>query len=207
MKFIKLRKLVRKYLFPTKATGKNNSVCIHKTTAKNNVIISVYGDNNSISIDKDCILTNVSIVLIGNNNSLSIGANTKISGPSRILLEGNSTLAISENCGIRTSEILLRDANISIGEKCMFAHGIKIRNHDSHKIYDKESQLVQNQPKDIHIGRHVWLGENCTILKGVKIGDDSIIATGAIVTKGCECGCILAGNPAKIIKENITWDY
>lgn len=207
MKFIKLRKFARKYFFPIKAKGKGNIINLHKTVVKNNAIISVYGENSSIYIGKNCNLTNVDIILIGDNNSLTIGPNTKISGPAKILLEGNSTFVIGEGCGIRTSEILLRDANIFIGQKCMFAHGIIIRNHDSHKIFNRESQLIQNEPKDIHIGNHVWLGQNCTILKGTKIGDDSVIATGAIVTKGCGNGCILAGNPAKIVKENITWDY
>lgn len=46
----------------------------------------------------------------------------------------------------------------------------------------------------------VWIGMNCIILKGVRIGDNTIIAGGAVVTKNCEQNAIYAGNPAKLIR-------
>ena len=64
-----------------------------------------------------------------------------------------------------------------------------------------------NHPKDIILGNHVWIGKNATILKGVTIGHDSIIAMGSVVTKSCEPNSIRAGNPAKVVKTDITWDY
>lgn len=54
--------------------------------------------------------------------------------------------------------------------------------------------------KPIIIGNHVLIGTQCMILKGVTIGDRSIIAAGSVVTKDIPSDCIAGGNPAKIIK-------
>lgn len=65
-----------------------------------------------------------------------------------------------------------------------------------------------NISKDITIGEHVWIGANVSILKGCKIPNNSVIGTGAIVTKKFEKeGICIAGNPAKVVKEEINWTY
>jgi acetyltransferase-like isoleucine patch superfamily enzyme len=58
----------------------------------------------------------------------------------------------------------------------------------------------------IHIGNHVWIGMNVTILKGVQIGDGAIIAAGAVVTRNIPARCLAGGVPARVLKENITWE-
>lgn len=60
-------------------------------------------------------------------------------------------------------------------------------------------ELSESQP--VVIGDGVWVGSNCTILKGVEVGDGAIIARGSIVTKNVPAFTIVAGNPAKIVKE------
>ncbi|GAB0173093.1 hypothetical protein NHP164001_11090 [Helicobacter trogontum] len=55
--------------------------------------------------------------------------------------------------------------------------------------------------KPIHIGNRVWIGINATICPGVTIGENSIIAAGAVVTKDVPSNVIVGGNPAKIIKK------
>ena len=52
---------------------------------------------------------------------------------------------------------------------------------------------------------NVWVGSRALILKGVRVGKGSIVAAGAVVTKDVPQNCIVAGNPAKIVKENISW--
>ena len=57
--------------------------------------------------------------------------------------------------------------------------------------------------KDTHIGKNCFIGANAIIMCGITIGDECIIGAGAIVTKNIPDNCIVAGNPARIIKENI----
>ena len=56
-------------------------------------------------------------------------------------------------------------------------------------------------PAPIHIGKKVWLGANVTVLPGVTIGDNAIVAAGAVVTKDVEPNIIVGGIPAKFIKK------
>lgn len=58
----------------------------------------------------------------------------------------------------------------------------------------------------IEIGNNVWIGDKATILSGVKIGDGVVIAANAVVTKDIPPFSVVAGNPAKVIKDNIYWE-
>jgi carbonic anhydrase/acetyltransferase-like protein (isoleucine patch superfamily) len=53
----------------------------------------------------------------------------------------------------------------------------------------------------VHIGDNVWLGDHATVLKGVTIGDNSVVAARAVVTRDVPANVIVAGNPAKVVKE------
>ena len=79
----------------------------------------------------------------------------------------------------------------------MIASGVKIisANHD---FFNREKHIKGNS---IVIEENVWIGTNAIILPGVKIGKNSIIGGGAVVTKDVPENVIVAGNPAKIIKE------
>lgn len=73
---------------------------------------------------------------------------------------------------------------------------------DFHDYYI-DDKLVENT-KEISIGDNVWIGNNVIILKGVNIGDNSIIAAGSIVNKDVSPNTIVGGNPIKILKSNAT---
>ena len=59
----------------------------------------------------------------------------------------------------------------------------------------------------IEIGNKVWIATGAMILPGVKIGDGAIVAAGAVVTKDVPERCMVAGIPAKVIKENVEWKH
>lgn len=90
---------------------------------------------------------------------------------------------------------------ISIGEDVAISENVSIWDSDAHAIIGKEREMA----KPITIGDHVWIGNNVTILKGVKIGDNSVIAAGSVVNKDIPANCLAGGIPAKILKENINW--
>lgn len=56
-------------------------------------------------------------------------------------------------------------------------------------------------PSPVIIGENVWIGSNATILPGVTVGDNSVVAAGAVVTKDVPQNTVVAGVPAKVVKE------
>lgn len=116
----------------------------------------------------------------------------------RIKLKPNAKLTIKSGY-MNSNSCIICDKEINIGDDVTIASGVVIRDSDSHIIDDKEST------KPINIGNHVWIGTNAIILKGVNIGDNVVIGAGAVVTKEIPSNCLAAGNPAKIIRKNITW--
>ena len=96
--------------------------------------------------------------------------------------------------------IISKDS-VSIGHKCAIAWGVTITDHDFHKLYIDGKQKVETAP--VVIGDNVWIGMNATILKGVTIGDGAVVGAGAVVTKNVPARSVVAGNPAKVIAENV----
>lgn len=86
---------------------------------------------------------------------------------------------------------------VTLGDGCQIGHNVVFAtlNHgmapeDRHTTY----------PAPIVLGKNVWVGSNATILSGVTIGDNAIVAAGAVVTKDVAAGAIVGGVPAKFIR-------
>ena len=168
--------------------------------------IKISGNNNVLYVGKNTQLRNSNIFIKGNNNILYIGDDCIVNNTSIILDNESSEIRIGNKTSIAKAQIVsLESYKIEIGEDCMLSYDIEIRNTDSHKIYDKNTNKRINEGNSINIGNHVWLGMRAIILKGVNIGDNSIVAAGSIVTKDVKANTIISGNPAKQIKENIYW--
>lgn len=99
-----------------------------------------------------------------------------------------------------------KGSKITIGDDCMFSNDIVIYASDIHAILDLETGKVINRAKPVVINDHVWVGRNVSILKGVSLPENTIVGMGSVVTKSFSHGNIsIAGNPAHIIKTNISW--
>lgn len=199
-------KHIYRHFKPVIMHGKANSIRSLSKYGKG-FWIDVNGNNNLVEIAEDCLLTNTIIRISGDNNRLFINKTARFMGPCIITMDGDSTLLIGENAGIRDVQFVLKDADIEVGKLCMFSNHILLRNTDSHKVINLEDYQVSNASRNIRLGEHVWIGENATILKGVNIGNDSIVAMGTIVTKDVPANSIVAGVPSKVVKTGITWDY
>ena len=97
---------------------------------------------------------------------------------------------------------LLCSNSIIIGNDCAISHDVTIMDSDFHNI----DYANHEKSAPVNIGNHVWIGSRAMILKGVTIGDGAIIGAGSVVTKDVPTKSIVAGVPAKVIKENIEWN-
>ena len=88
---------------------------------------------------------------------------------------------------------------IKIGKSTMIASDVSITDSDWHGIYDRTDYVAS--PKEVVIEENVWIGERSLILKGSKIGKNSIIGAGSVVTGEIPPNSVYAGNPAKFIKQ------
>lgn len=103
---------------------------------------------------------------------------------------------IGRNCRISWKARFDKNINpkgIHIGEYVRITGGVTILAHDD----------CRKLKADVYIGNNCFIGNKAIILPGVKIGNEVIVAAGAVVTKDISSNCIVAGNPAKIIRENI----
>lgn len=165
------------------------------------------GGENNIIIDDYSRIVNCKISITGNNNTIHIGNKVYLEygeiciedDNNEILIGGNSI--ISNNCHMAAIE----GTKIKIGENCLFSAHVTVRTGDSHTIFELENEKRINYSKDVIIENHVWVGNNATILKGVHICDNCVIGTNSVVTKSINFGSVVAGNPARVVKQNINW--
>lgn len=94
---------------------------------------------------------------------------------------------------------ILDMAEVRIGDNCLIGPNVGIYTAGHH--VNPVDRYKTGFAKPIIIGNNVWIGGHCAILSGVKIGDNSIIASGAVVTKDVPENVIFAGNPAKKLKD------
>lgn len=112
---------------------------------------------------------------------------------------GLGRIEIGDNVLISPGTRISASDDISIGHSVMMAHGVYITDSDWHGLYDRTAR--DPAPKPVRIGNNVWLGDRCTVLKGVTIGDNSVVGAGAVVSRDVPANVVVAGNPARVVKE------
>jgi acetyltransferase-like isoleucine patch superfamily enzyme len=172
--------------------------------------INIIGDNNSISILSNSVLCNTNIIIFGNNHSLLVEENIMIKEAVIRFEDFGSNIKIGKNTTIESVLLACTEPHktILIGSDCMFSENVQIRTGDSHTIYETNNNNEKkaiNPARDIVIGDHVWLAANVVVLKGVKIGNNTVIGIGTIVTQDVQEDSVCAGIPAKVIKTNTNW--
>lgn len=136
-------------------------------------------------------------------NSFDGGANPGLmAARSMIIATASGDISIGDRVIINNS-VLFSAAGIVIGDDTMLSPGCKVFDTDFHST-NSEYRLNGNThvpTKPIMIGKHVFLGANVTVLKGVTIGDRAVVGAGSVVTHDIPADEIWAGNPAKFIKK------
>ncbi len=136
--------------------------------------------------------------IIRNPNNITFGDNTHIGREVEMSSElSTASLSIGTNSQISTKCYIDYTGNLVIGEHCTLSEEVMIQTH-SHGLNPKSDPI----PLSLEIQDNVWIGARATVLHNVNIiGENSIVAASAVVTKNVPANVIVAGNPATIIKE------
>lgn len=107
---------------------------------------------------------------------------------------------VGENFYANFDCLLLDICPIKIGNNAMLAPGVHIYTA-THPLNPTERNSGYEYGKPVNIGDNVWIGGRAVICPGVTIGNNVVVAAGAVVTKDVPDNVVVGGNPAKIIKE------
>lgn len=113
--------------------------------------------------------------------------------------EQRSRLRIGSYCIVLPGVRIAAATEIVIGDNCMFATNCYLTDADWHDQYDRTAAPGATRP--IVLGDNVWIGDSAIVCKGVRIGDNSIVGAGAVVTRDVPPNTVVAGNPAKPVKQ------
>ncbi|PRY28538.1 acetyltransferase-like isoleucine patch superfamily enzyme [Spirosoma oryzae] len=129
-------------------------------------------------------------VSIGRGCRMAIGAQGRIELGSRVFINALSTFIIMHT--------------LRIGDDCNISWECQFLDDDFHEI-EYEGRKVQPS-SDITLGKHVWVGSRVSIYKGTTIADGCVIAANSVV-RGIfdEPNALIAGNPARVVKRNVSW--
>ena len=132
---------------------------------------------------------------------------TSIGHGSKISVGENGILEMGENFTITAETSIVCHKKIKFGNNVLISWENLFMDTDFHKIKNKEKNNIINEPKEIYIGNNVWIGCRNIILKGSEISNNCVIGSDSLINKKFNRDNVLiAGNPGKILKENIIWE-
>lgn len=173
--------------------------------------------SKSTTIGRNPIITytaNIELLHGSKKNDIVIGDNFKLSG--ELISHFNGKIEIGNNCLVGPNCHVGAVKHVKIGNYVLISNNVIIIDNNNHPVNPIDRKIMNSVDysspfrtweysvsKPIIIHDNVWIGRNSIINKGVTIGENSIVAAGSVVTKDVPPNCIVGGNPAKIVKENI----
>ena len=164
--------------------GRGARISIAEPAQAGNIYCTVEGGAR-ISIGRGCVLGVLAI------HALAPGAEIRVG--ERVGFNGSVSVAAHEA------------SLLDIGDDCLIASECSLNTSDVHHVLDARSGARLNPAADIAVGRHVWLAARVMVLKGARVGADSVVGAGSIVTGQFEPNCLIAGVPARRLRRRITW--
>lgn len=154
---------------------------------------------SNLSLDPAARIERGVIWRLGDTASVELGAKSCVRTGAELKVDG--ALRIGRRVLIGAWSTLSVLDGLEIGDDCLLAERVSIRDHD-HRYADPALSVAEQgyEVAPVRLGRNVWLGCNVTVLKGVSLGDSCVVGAGAVVTTSFPAGCVLAGVPAREIK-------
>ena len=197
-----------------KIVGENNSITIGRMSELRGCRISILGNNNQIVIGENTHLMEGArdklgcyISIGGSENQILVGSRCHLIDVEMFAEDRNNRIQIGDNCGVynRTALSVIEGTELLICSNGLISSDVHFRTGDSHTMLDRDGKRC-NPSRSIRIGEHVWIGTRALLMKGSAVGQNSIVAASALITKAFdETNVVLAGNPARIIKTDSNW--
>jgi len=133
---------------------------------------------------------------------IEVGSYVSIGNYVTVYNESNGKkIKIGNNTHILDFTLISGVGGVEIGDNIAISSGVKIYSH-SNDYKDKDKLIVEQVKKGkISIGNNVLIGANVVILPGIKIGDNTVVGAGAVVTKDIPKNSVAVGTPARVIKK------
>lgn len=179
------------------------------------IIVRIYLQSIGVKIGQNSIFIGIPEVTCKEGSKISIGReglfisrsfSTALGINHPIILRtltSNSEIIIGNNVGISGGAICA-SKKITIGDECMIGADVLIADTDFHSIHPKHrknSDHSHETAREICLQNNVFIGTRTIILKGVTIGENSVIGAGSVVTRSIPSNVIAAGNPCRVISK------
>jgi len=141
-------------------------------------------------------------ITFGNNVQMGVIASPNFYSHYSYLEARNndSVISIGNNVAINNAFSAVAFQNITIQDNVLIGINCAIIDNDGHDLASDKRNTGEPKSAAVTIEKNVFIGDNVTILKGVTIGENSVIGLGAVVTNDIPKNVIAAGNPAKVIR-------
>jgi acetyltransferase-like isoleucine patch superfamily enzyme len=142
-------------------------------------------------------------MIIGNGR-IEVGDEVHIGSPCTWDVAADAELIVGDRVSLNYRGVISVRRSVRIGADTLIAGEVAIFDNTNHPVSAAE-RLARSAPSAseigaVNIGRNVWIGLRCTIMRGVTIGDNAIVAAGSVVTRPVPANTIVGGNPAVVIK-------
>ena len=199
------------------AHGKNNHVFIRQNGKLvpirylAGLHIAITGNHNRIEIDSGCDFRNVHFNFNHVDHAIiQIGPNCQLHNLIVEISRGtNQFLKIGSKTTIGSMRLMIpNQTGCIIGEDCMFSSDILIWTGDGHSLLNQDEECLLNQQKyTVQIGNHCWVGWGCALTKNAILPNNTIVGMHSVVSrKFIQENTVIAGNPAKVIKTDVSWN-
>lgn len=162
--------------------GVQNKVIFHEKSTSQGCTVTFTGSHGVFEVHAGAVVQGDFI--IGDHATVTIGAKT----------------TFNKRCAFRVGG----SRTIQIGQECLLAN-VKFSTMDDVPVYDQISLKRVNPPADIVVHDRVWIAEHVQVHAGAQIGHDSVIGAWSMVGAEIPAHVVAAGNPAKVVKDNIIW--
>ncbi len=162
------------------------------------------GEDNTVILGAGTRL-GVNMTVRGKGNRVEIGEACHLHGFVNLLCSGGRLVIGDHTTMVQGSIQLHEPGEIVIGRDCMISSQVYVSLSDIHPIFDLATGQRINPAASVYLGDHVWAGLRCMIMKGAQVGSGGIIAAGSIVSGETPTHAVVAGAPARVLREGVAW--